>query len=1613
MTRVRRILLIVGGSIVGLALLLFVAVIIVVQTSWFRNYVRQKIVTSIEDATGGRTEVGSFSFHWLHLRAVVRNLVIHGTEPADAAPLLRANLVEVDLTPRLPWNGWVGLSYLLVDQPRLNVIVYPNGRNNLPSPKTPSQPSGKSGLKTVVDLAVDKFDVRNGYFALAEEKAKLDATGHNLHAHFDYNSWKPGYKGQIDVQPLDLQYQNNPVVPVTVKLPLALGPNSITVQNAVLETPKSVVHVSGDLGNLSAAVRGTLAVNAQVSIQELQSTLGMKNPLPTANPPGKVDADFKVALGKNGLDIKKGVVKLGESELQISGPLQAPTVAEDASFHLNLALGDLGKYIKLPANPKGDVHVNGNINLGLQGYQLTANVQGQNLAFTANGKRVSGIDVNTHVTAVPDKIELSNLKVEAEGGNLTGHGTLANMKTLQFAGDLHGFRLQKLTELAGMKDSGYSGVVSGPVEISGDIRHPSDLDAKANLQIASARGAIPLSGHVNLNYKGSTGTVNVAPSHLTLPHTTVQVSGSLGKQLQLHAVSHDLKDLKPLLPSLPVNLARNGSATVNATIRGSLKNPQINAHATLNNFNYNGQNYSSFAANINGSPSQLTVSNATLSNGPMQVQLSGTIPLHNWKPATSRAALSLNLNMHDASMQQVLALVGKPNLPITGTANINAHINGSLSDPRGTVQFAVLNGTVEGEPFDRVAGNAVLGAHEILVPAIDMTAGPSHLHATVAYQHPVGDLKRGTLTAQANSNRIQLAQFQQFVKGRPGLSGLLQMNGGFTAQIAPRNGSEHIQVTSVYGNFDVHGLQMQGQNLGDLTARATTVNNAVQYYVASNFSGSTIRVNGQTQLSGNNATTATASIESLPIQRALLVAGRPDMPVSGNLSANAQVSGTLANPHVTGTFTVANGTAYELRFDRLEASLTYANQLIDVPSLRITSGPSTVVLNASYSHPAGSFQSGTVRFEVRSNRIELARFLDTQRTQFSVAGMAEISAAGSAIVRPNGVPLVTALNGQIGAQNLVVNGKPAGGFNLTANTSGQQIAFKLGATVGGGQVNGSGTVLPPSGYYTKASLTFTGLTYSHLQPLLGVSAPGPVDAAVSGGLALAGSLTRPADLNADLKLSAVNIYSVAPPGQPQPRQPFLLRNNGPVLVTLRQGLVNVQNASLFGAGTQFTLAGTARLTAPRTLNLRADGHMQLGVLEAFSPKIFSSGTVTLAAAVNGTVANPLVDGTLKLQNASLHVLNVPTGLSNGNGTIRFNGTEAVIQNINGEVGGGKVVLSGLIGYGGPQMQFRVQATVDRARVEYPADVSTEASARVSLTGSTKRSLVSGNITIFDVALYSHSDLGTMLSSAAAPTPTPTQPTGLLAGMRLDVRIQANPGAELRTTLTQNVQLDADMRLRGTVDQTGMLGRVNVTQGDVIFFGAKYTIDTGVVRFYDPNRIRPVLNVDLTTTVQGINVALRVSGPMEQLKLTYHSDPPLQFSQIVSLLATGKVSTTDPVLAARQPVAPQQSFEQMGASALLGQAVANPVAGRLQRLFGVSKFKINPQLVNGSTVPQATVTLEQQVTPELTFTYIQDLTQSNPQTIRVEWAINPDWSAVAERAYNGAFDVDLLYKKRFW
>ena len=226
--------------------------------------------------------------------------------------------------------------------------------------------------------------------------------------------------------------------------------------------------------------------------------------------------------------------------------------------------------------------------------------------------------------------------------------------------------------------------------------------------------------------------------------------------------------------------------------------------------------------------------------------------------------------------------------------------------------------------------------------------------------------------------------------------------------------------------------------------------------------------------------------------------------------------------------------------------------------------------------------------------------------------------------------------------------------------------------------------------------------------------------------------------------------------------------------------------------------------------------------------------------------------------------------------------------------------------------------------------------------------------------------------------------------------------------TRNIQADADLRLRGTPDRPILLGHVTVNSGQIEFFGNKYSINRGEVTFNNPAKIEPVINMDLSTTVRGITVDISFSGLLNKLNFSYRSDPPLEASDIVALLAVGRTpSVTGPLATSQATTNINNSYLGMGtgSNSLLSQAIA-PNSNRLQKFFGVSHIKIDPQLTDVTIVPQARLTMEQQVSSDVTLTYITNLAVTNQQIVRVQWDFSRKWSAVALRDENGAFSIDF-------
>lgn len=1627
MTKKKRVILTILTSIAALIAVLVVAVLIVVQTAWFQNFVRAKIIAAVEDATGGKVEIGSFSLRLSNMEVVIRNLVIHGTEPADADPLLSVDTIDLRVKLLSSFSNLADLRYLTIEKPVANVIVFPDGRTNLPTPKKAKTPSNKSGLQTVVDLAVKQFRLSDGKVMFAKQSIPLNVQGQNLRVMLDYDVRGPAYDGELTLDPIYAQSGRNPQVTAHLELPVRIEGDAVTLSNARLYTAQSNISISGTLSHLASPIVNAQA-NAHISVPEMQAAAGIPASARSRELPQSADAVASIRMDDQTIDIQNLKLTVGESVLQASGPLKTAGGQGSLKFDGRFVLSQLAKFANLTAEPSGELHLTGNAKFSnANDYLVAGHLDGSDIRMRTETRRIGPLGLAAAFRVDPHLADVTNLRLTAFGGELAVTAQLRDFQYLNANGKLGSFDLQRVAAELGSPRIGYGGVLAGTLSAKADLKAKgTTADTAATLLTITGRGpGTPISGEISARYSGAADTIALNHSYLALPNSRLDLVGVLGEQLNIKFISHNLNDFLPAMrmaspngsSTLPITL-QGGSAELNAQVAGALRSPEISGNVLMTRFASEGRHFDRLAADIQASASGAHISSGTLERTGLQAHFNGGIGLQQWKTSPA-SPITVNASIKNGDLADIMALAGQPPSTLTGALNANAAVSGTLGNPTGGAQVTIDRGTAYGEPFDHANAAITFADQRVKLDPVQISKGQAQLSASGAYTHPHDSLSTGHLEFRVSTNTVELGEFKTLDAQHPGFQGAVTLSASLAADMLKQQNSSSPQlaVRSIEANVAAKNLRDKATGYGDLTAAADTSGDTVTYTVDSNLTGSDTTVRGSTQLKPDYPTRLNANIRSLQVEKVLMLAGKSSLPVQGNLTAQAQLSGTLKNPTGNMSVDLTRAVVYDEPITEFSTQAAYASNEIKISTLRLVTPAGGIRANGDLKHALNDFKHGQLILHLDSDDIQLAKLKTVQKSQPELAGTLKLGADLTATLNlPNKrMPLdISKLDANVTAGSLVLNGESLGSMEVAARAQGKTVALNLDSNLAKSSLKGSGSLQLASGYPLNGRLYFSNIKYSNLQPFLSsftsTSTRSTFDAEVDGYVSVQGPVLAADQLRGQLSLSQLSVSAVAGAAAAQgPVQ--LIRNQGPIVVTLDHQQINAQSVHITGRSTDIAVTGGVNLAKGGALDLKVNANTDLGLLQNLSRDIYSAGSVTITTELRGNTSQPLANGRIELKNASINMTESPNGISNANGVILLNGTTASISNMTAESGGGKITLNGFAGMTGTTIRYSLRANANRVRTRY-SGVSIISSAVLSLNGTAIHSLLSGTVTIDRVALGAQSDTGSLLSSTATPPETPGAPSGPLSGMRLDIHVVTSPALNVQTSVTQNLSANADLTVRGSILNPGVLGRVVVTQGNLVFFGNQYTVNRGVINFYNPIKIQPVLDVDLQTTVKGVDVTLGVTGPVDDMKLNYRSDPPLRFDEIVALLATGKVPTSDPTIAAHQPATPDQSLTQMGESALVSQAVAAPIASRIQRVFGVNQLKIDPTFTSGSSLPQARVTLQQQISPTIVFTYTTDLTQTTSQIIRVEWAFTPRFSAVATRDENGIVSLDFFLKKQF-
>ena len=370
-------------------------------------------------------------------------------------------------------------------------------------------------------------------------------------------------------------------------------------------------------------------------------------------------------------------------------------------------------------------------------------------------------------------------------------------------------------------------------------------------------------------------------------------------------------------------------------------------------------------------------------------------------------------------------------------------------------------------------------------------------------------------------------------------------------------------------------------------------------------------------------------------------------------------------------------------------------------------------------------------------------------------------------------------------------------------------------------------------------------------------------------------------------------------------------------------------------------------------------------------------------------------------NASFATAGAPLGLQNGNGVLTLTQNRLDVTEFKGNVGGGTVNASGGVVYR-PELRFDLALAAQGVRVLYDQSIRTTLSSNLTLSGSPENALLSGQVGVDELSFTSDFDIADFTSQMGGEETLPPA-QGFSQNVNLDVGVQTPGGLNL-TSRTLSLAGSANLRVKGTAAQPVLLGRLNLSDGDLIFSGNRYKLQGGAVDFANRSRTEPVMDMSVSTTISQYDIQMHFWGPADHLHTNYASDPSLPPSDIINLIAFGKTSEAS----AANPTPPGS----LGAESLIASQVSNQVTNRVEKLAGISQLSIDPVLGSSQQSPGARVAIQQRVTSKIFVTFATDVTSTEREVIQLEYHVNRRTSFNAVRDQNGGFSFETRFRKQW-
>lgn len=384
----------------------------------------------------------------------------------------------------------------------------------------------------------------------------------------------------------------------------------------------------------------------------------------------------------------------------------------------------------------------------------------------------------------------------------------------------------------------------------------------------------------------------------------------------------------------------------------------------------------------------------------------------------------------------------------------------------------------------------------------------------------------------------------------------------------------------------------------------------------------------------------------------------------------------------------------------------------------------------------------------------------------------------------------------------------------------------------------------------------------------------------SGLFTVDGDLEHLKDLAAQARLSNLSLNLAG----------YQVNNDEEIEVAYEQGQLAIRSFKLKGEGTSLTVLGGVRFE--KELDLMFIGEADLGLLQLITPEIpYGKGKTYLAMRLYDQWKDPKLRGGLILRDGTIRTGGLFQTVSVHSLGISFNERHVLLESLDGEIGKGHLEGSGKVELKNLTVEsFGLLLEVTDLTMPSFYGFDTTMDGTLVFQGTPDAKDLHGEINIKRALYGKRSNLQAV--AVSAPGTKPEAPkfgeVPIFGDTALNIHLSGTDHIWVNNNLAK-LPLQVDLVLRGTLSHPILLGRIEAQEGLAFFRGNEFKVTTAVVDFINPERPKPVFEIEAKTVIRKNRITIRLSGTPDKFRVNLTSDSPLNETDLFALLLVGKTA----------------------------------------------------------------------------------------------------------------------------